>query len=215
MERDCKDCRYYYNLPFEKPCDTCYGTDCHINFKSVRARGFEVIADEHRTLDDDAVFLPVRGTKTSAGYDFFATEDLTILPQQSVKFKTDVKAYMGDDEFLFIDVRSSIGSKKDLMITNTIGVIDSDYYENVDNDGNMMVGLRNLKPQIMIAGSICIEDVSGMFHRIPRILNLTEENTVVIKKGERVAQGIFIKFLESDNCNTDVERTSGTGHTGV
>ncbi|MFT8313295.1 MAG: dUTP diphosphatase [Clostridium sp.] len=180
-----------------------------------KIRGFEIIADGHRTLPEDSVYLPVRGTKTSAGYDFFSTVDLTILPQQSVKFKTDVKAYMGADEFLFIDVRSSIGSKKDLMITNTIGVIDSDYYENVDNDGNMMIGLRNLKPQIMVAGSICIEDVSGMFHRIPRILDLTEENTVVIKKGERVAQGIFIKFLESDNCNTEVKRTSGTGHTGV
>lgn len=174
----------------------------------MKVRGFEVVSPQHRTLPDDSAYLPVRGTKTSAGYDFFATEDLVIAPQQSVKFKTDVKAYMGADEVLLIDVRSSIGSKKDLMITNTLGVIDSDYYENVDNDGNMMIGLRNLKPQMKLMG------FTKILH-VPKIVDLTEENTVVIKKGERVAQGIFVKFLESDNCNTDKERTSGTGSTGA
>ncbi|MCW6094592.1 dUTP diphosphatase [Clostridium sporogenes] len=178
-----------------------------------KIRGFEVVKQEHRTLPDEVIKLPVRGTQTSAGYDFFATQDLVIKPQEKVMFKTDVKAYMGADEVLLIDVRSSIGSKKDLMITNTLGVIDSDYYENVDNDGNMMVGLRNLKPAMSIKGFVKVVDIKGMLWDVPLVEDLTEENTVVIKAGERVAQGIFVKYLEADNGNTKIKRTGGTGST--
>lgn len=182
--------------------------------KKARKRGFEVVAPQHRTVNLKDISLPIRGTKTSAGYDFFATETLVIAPQQKVKFKTNIKAYMGADEVLLIDVRSSIGTKQDLMITNTLGVIDADYYENVDNDGNMMIGLRNLKPEMTIVGFTKIMDVDGNMLDMPIIKDLTIENTVIIEKGERVAQGIFVKFLPSDNCNTTVERKSGTGSTG-
>lgn len=179
----------------------------------MRNRGFEVVEVGHRTLQDE-VQLPVRGTKTSAGYDFFATEDLVIRPQQTVKFKTDVKAYMGADEVLLIDIRSSMGVKKDLMIANTLGVVDSDYYENVDNDGNMMIALRNLKPALDATGLFVeVIDTEGCKVGIPFIEDVTEKNTVVIKAGERVAQGMFFKFLESDNCNTETERIGGVGST--
>lgn len=178
-------------------------------------RGFEVVAEKYSTLTLKDTKLPVRGTKTSAGYDFIATKDLVILPNQSVKFKTDIKAYMQNDEFLFMDIRSSIGSKKDLMITNTIGVIDSDYYENIDNDGNIQIGLRNLKPSMTIGETIVFKDVFGIDRALPIVINLSEENTVIIKKGERVCQGIFMKYLPSYNCNTDTIREGGSGHTGT
>lgn len=181
---------------------------------SKRQRGFEVISDTHRTLEDNSTYLPIRGTKTSAGYDFFATRTLVIAPQQTVSFQTDVKAYMGNDEVLLIDVRSSMGIKHDLMITNTLGVIDSDYYQNEKNDGNISIGLRNLKPEMTIIGYTKIEDVEGNLIDLPIIQDLVIDNAVIIEKGERVAQGIFFKYLPADNCNTDVERKAGTGSTG-
>lgn len=179
-----------------------------------RQRGFEVVSNKHRTLEDDSTYLPIRGTRTSAGYDFFATRTLVIAPQQKVKFKTDVKAYLGEDEVLLIDVRSSMGINHDLMITNTLGVIDSDYYGNEDNDGNITISLRNLKPEMTIMGFEKFVDVKGNVFDIPLIDDLIFENSVIIEKGERVAQGMFFKFLPADNCNTDEERKSGTGSTG-
>lgn len=179
-----------------------------------KIRGFEVVKQEHRTLPDEVVKLPIRSTKTSAGYDFFVTQDLVIKPQQKVKFKTDVKAYMGTDEVLLMDVRSSIGAGSDLMIANTIGVVDSDFYENVDDDGNIRISLRNLKPEMTIIGFAKVVDINGLIWDMPLIENLTEENTVTIKAGERVAQGIFVKYLKADNGNSDIERTAGTGSTG-
>jgi dUTP pyrophosphatase len=150
-----------------------------------RLRGFEVVADEHRKTKGD-VTLPLRGTKTAAGYDFVATKSFVVPPFGKLYFWTDIKAYMQPDEYLSFKVRSSIGDKKDLMLTNTEGIVDSDYYNNPTNDGNMRIGLRNLS-----------------------------NNTVAIEKGERVVQAIFRKYLPSDNCNTENERTGGFGSTGL
>ena len=121
---------------------------------------------------------------------------------------------MQNNEFLLMDIRSSVGSKLDLMITNTIGVVDSDYYSNEDNDGNIQIGLRNLKPSMKINRYIAVQDIGGDTYKMPLVEDLTEMNTVKISKGERVCQGIFVKYQPSFNCNTDVERTSGTGSTG-
>lgn len=186
----------------------------------VRSRGFEPVSEEHlknEYKEGEEVVLPLRGTKTSAGYDFYATRDLCILPQDKVMFSTDVKAYMKPNEFLMIPIRSSLGAKKDLMISNTIGIVDSDYYDNVDNDGNMMISLRNLRPQFevdMLNPVVCVRDMqTNKLVYLPNLKDVTNENTIFIAKGERVAQGIFIEFKESDNCNSEVERTGGVGHT--
>lgn len=178
-------------------------------------RGFEIVNADHRTLPAEAVNLPIRGTRTSAGYDFVTTEDLVIEPQQKAKFKTDVKAYMKPDEVLLITVRSSMGIKNDLMISNTLGVIDSDFYENIDNDGNIVISLRNLKPAVESAGEyITVQDVEGKTHKILSMVDKTEVNTIFIERGTRIAQGVFVKFLESDNCNTGNERVGGVGSSG-
>ena len=70
------------------------------------------------------------------------------------------------------------------MLANTSGWIDSDYYENENNDGNI-----------------------GIF-----LLNISEE-PYVIKKGDRIAQGAFFNFLVADNGNTETQRTGGFGST--
>jgi len=177
-------------------------------------RRFELVDKKFRTLDDVSVCLPIRGTKNSAGYDFVATKDLIIPPQETVTFKTDVKAFMQPDEMLIIDIRSSLGIKKDLMISNTLGIIDSDFYDNPDNGGNILIALRNLKPAFKILGTKPLRIGTETFW-IPEIEDLQIANTVKIQAGEQVAQGIFVKFLEADNCNSDVVRGGGIGSTNA
>lgn len=153
---------------------------------NLRERGFEIIKDEHRKHSDIEIQLPTRGDSRSAGYDFYSNETVVLQPKQSHLFWTDVKSYMLDDEVLSIHVRSSIGTKKDLMLKNTTGIIDSSYYENVSNDGNIGICLVNMGDKIQ-----------------------------KIEKGERIAQGIFTKYLITDNdvC-LKLERTGGFGSSG-
>lgn len=152
----------------------------------LRERGFEIIKDEHRKHSDIEIQLPTRGDSRSAGYDFYSNETVVLQPKQSHLFWTDVKSYMLDDEVLSIHVRSSIGTKKDLMLKNTTGIIDSSYYENVSNDGNIGICLVNMGDKIQ-----------------------------KIEKGERIAQGIFTKYLiaDDDTC-LKLERTGGFGSSG-
>lgn len=152
----------------------------------LRERGFEIIKDEHRKHSDIEIQLPTRGDSRSAGYDFYSNETVVLQPKQSHLFWTDVKSYMLDNEVLSIHVRSSIGTKKDLMLKNTTGIIDSSYYENPSNDGNIGICLVNMGDKIQ-----------------------------KIEKGERIAQGVFTKYLivDEDTCLKS-ERTGGFGSSG-
>lgn len=148
-------------------------------------RGFEVVRDEFRFYPSKEIVLPTRGTKNSAGYDIRIPVDMSIPPHSEIKVMTDVKAYMQEDEVLLLTVRSSIGIKKHLMLSNTIGVIDSDFYSNESNDGNICLALRN-----------------------------TSSEYVKLEKNERVCQGIFVKYLTVDNEDENLEvRSGGIGST--
>ena len=149
-----------------------------------RTRGFEPIIEEMRKGTMDYI-LPVRGSSKSAGYDLASPIDVIIEPHSSVLIWTNIKAYMQDDEVLEVYVRSSTAIKRDLILKNTVGIIDSDYYSNESNDGNI---------------GICLYNTTYA----PR----------EIKKGERIAQGIFKKYLVADDdvCLNDT-RTGGIGST--
>lgn len=152
----------------------------------VKTRGFEVVSDKFRKHPYVDIQLPKRGTKKSAGYDICTPVDIIIPPDGiSDAIQTDLKAYMLEDEVLEIVPRSSIGFKKGLMLINTVGIIDSDYYSNPDNDGNIGFKFKNLT-----------------------------DKTVEIKAGERILQGIFKKYLITDYDNCDIERMGGIGSTG-
>lgn len=149
-----------------------------------RKRGFEIA----KGFENDGINLPIRKTKCSAGYDIEAAEN-TIIPSfkkgmKPTLVKTGIKAYMGEDEVLILANRSSNPGKKGLILANSIGVIDSDYYENPDNDGHIMFAFYNIKD----------EDIE-------------------IKKGDAIGQGIFQKFLTTDNDVSQGERTGGFGST--
>ncbi len=149
-----------------------------------RERGFEIA----KGFEEAQINLPKRTTRNSAGYDIEAAEDCVIpafkLGQKPTLVKTGLKAYMKSDEVLILANRSSNPGKKGLILANSIGVVDSDYYGNKDNDGHIMFAFYNIKS----------EDIE-------------------IKKGERIGQGIFQKYLITDNDLADGERTGGFGST--
>lgn len=117
-----------------------------IEIKTDKTRGFEVVIDSMRRTDGD-VTLPTRGTSKAMAYDFYANTSYTVKPNAIAKIWTDVKAYMGDDECLILNVRSSMGGK--FMLANTIGWIDEDYYSNESNDGNIGIFLKNISDETL------------------------------------------------------------------
>ena len=149
-----------------------------------KIRGFEVA----KGFEDKGINLPIRKTKNSAGYDIEAAEDCIIpafkIGQKPTLVKTGLKAYCPPDEFYMLCNRSSNPSKKGLVLANGVGIIDSDYYENPDNDGHFMFAFYNIKD----------EDIE-------------------IKKGDCIGQAIFMKYLTVDNDNATGERKGGFGST--
>ena len=109
-------------------------------------RGFEVVREDMRRTNGD-VKLPTRGTSKAMAYDFYANDKYVVQPNQIAKIWTDVKAYMGDNEALLLNIRSSMGGK--FMLASVIGFIDADYYSNADNDGNIGVFLRNITNEVI------------------------------------------------------------------
>lgn len=172
----------------------------------MKTRGFEVIS----TYAEQQINLPKRATHHAAGYDFEAAEEIVIpsvwkagLKQgmvaltearksnsvedeekiiKPVLVPTGIKAYMGEEEFLQLANRSSNPLKRFLILTNGVGVIDSDYYNNEANEGHIMFQFTNF----------------GF-------------KDVVIKKGERIGQGIFLPFLKVDQDQTENARQGGFG----
>ena len=157
------------------------------------ARYFEKISFEQfkKDVSDDKKLyesynIPKRSTKYSAGYDFESLFDFTLKPGEIKKIPTGIKVCMNNDEVMFLLVRSSQGFKYNVRMCNQVGVFESDYYNNLDNEGHAWLKLQN-------HGSI----------------------DYVVKKGDKICQGVFTKFLTVDNEeNIDNVRTSGIGSTG-
>ena len=144
-----------------------------------RLRGFEIA----KGFEDKQINLPVRKTKYSAGYDIEAAEDVVIPSFKKgtnpTLVKTGLKAYM-QDEYLKLCNRSSNPKKKGLVLCNSVGVIDKDYYGNPDNDGHFMFAFYNIK-----------------------------EEDITIKKGEAIGQAVFQKYLVVDADEAEGERIGG------
>lgn len=156
----------------------------------------------------EAIILPKRATKHSVGYDFFAIEDIVIEPivhagkidmnsfvdsprmnlfHEGVAptlIKTGVKALMEEDDCLQLCNRSS-GPNKGLILANGVGIIESDYYGNKDNDGELMFAYINIS-----------------------------DKPVLIHKGDKIGQGVFYKYLTTDDDIATGERIGGFGSTG-
>lgn len=156
------------------------------------ARFFERISFEQfkKDIKNDlalynSVELPKRSTTKSAGYDIRSMENGIVKPGEYKRFKTGLKVSMNDDEVLYIYSRSSLGYKHGVTMVNSVGVIDADFYNNIDNEGHFSVCLIN-----------------------------HGESDFEVKIGDRIAQGIFMKYLTVDNEEKiEIERTGGFGST--
>ena len=107
-------------------------------------RGFEIV----KGYENKNIKLPIRKTANSAGYDTEAAEDVIIPPfEPGIKptlIKTGIKGYCKKNEWIMVANRSSNPGKKHLVLANGIGIVDSDYYNNEDNDGHIMFAYFNM-----------------------------------------------------------------------
>ena len=149
-------------------------------------------------FEDKDINTPVRATRRAAGYDFEASEDI-VIPSiwkqilsgkvlQGIKpelVHTGIKAQMESDESLKLFNRSG-NPKLGLILANGVGVVDSDYFENPGNDGHIMFPFFNFWPK-----------------------------DVLIMKGQRIGQGVFEKFLLTEDDAAEAERVGGFGSTNT
>ena len=161
-------------------------------------RKFEKISFEQfkKDISDDkelyeSYLLPKRSTKNSAGYDIASLEEYTLKPGEAHIFVTGLKVSMNSDEVLYLYGRSSFGYKYNITLANSVGVIDSDFYNNVDNEGHFKVKLIN-----------------------------HGDTEVKINIGDRIAQGVIcpviqVEFAEVLKLDETQRGTGGFGSTGI
>lgn len=147
----------------------------------VRVRGFEPVS-----YAPSNVVMPTRKTKGSACYDFYLPCNVTVPAHgMSNKVELGIKAYMPEDEVLLLHIRSSVGINKGVILANGTGIIDSDYYNCEDGEGN--IGIR--------------------------LVNMTSQERT-FNAGDRICQGMFVKYGVADNDYTTEERKGGIGSSG-
>ena len=127
--------------------------------------------------------LPIRATKGSAGYDFYSPVSISLKPGEIAKIPTGIRCKIDDGYVLQIYPRSSLGFKYQMCLLNTVGIIDSDYY-NADNEGHIIVGIIN-----------------------------RGDKELVINKGDRFVQGIFYQYFLAKEDTNNNERHGGFGST--
>ncbi|PWI58228.1 dUTP diphosphatase [Sulfoacidibacillus thermotolerans] len=138
------------------------------------------------SIDSTGLQLPKRQTAHAAGYDLFTISDVILSPRQVVLVPTGVRVRLQPDECLLVYARSSLALKYQLMLANGVGVIDADYYANAANAGHIFVPLVNIG-----------------------------EQEVELHRGERIAQGVFTKFLLVDeDSSSDRESEARIGGFG-
>lgn len=134
-------------------------------FEKISFKEFKKEISNDKKLYEN-IILPKRSTKNSAAYDIRSVENKVLKPEESYSFKTGIKASMYEDEVLYLYIRSSLGCKYGITLANNVGVIDSDYYNNEDNEGHIIVKLTN-----------------------------NSKEDFEVKINDRIAQGVFMKYL--------------------
>lgn len=142
---------------------------------------FEHVRNAEYSIDG---ILPVCATSGSAAYDFFTPIDFELAPGEKKLIWTNIKVRMPRNVVLMLNVRSNFG-KLGIRLANTIGYIDSDYYDNLQNEGNIGVYLENCGKE-----------------------------TITFMRGNTIAQGCFVPIFKALNGNTNNKRVGGFGSTG-
>ena len=131
----------------------------------------------------NSIKMPNRATKYSAGYDIFCPIDIKLKSRETIKIPTGLRCKMDDDIVLMIYPRSSLGFKYRMMLENTVGIIDSDYY-NSDNEGHIFIKFTN-----------------------------HSKDELIIKRATAFAQGIFMRYYKTIDDESYNERNGGLGST--
>ena len=143
------------------------------------SRGFEKVSTYSN------VNLPRRATKLSAAYDLYSAAEVTIEAGQMGQIPAGIKAFFEDDEVLYLYSRSSFPIKYGLILPNSVGVIDADYYNNSNNEGELFLLVYNIT-----------------------------NYAVTVPQNERIAQAVFAKvFRSDDDLVNDEIRKGGFGST--
>nr|DAO78154.1 MAG TPA: dUTPase [Caudoviricetes sp.] len=166
----------FEKVPFDEFI-ACYSED--LGLEMDKATDIDTIEKVYNNIQ-----LPTRSSKHSAGYDFRSTADIILKPGKTISIPTGIRCKMNDDYVLLIYPRSSMGFKYNMTLTNTTGVIDSDYY-NAKNYGHIKIEIKN---------------------------NGNKDHHIELN--ERFAQGIFMQYGITDDDNTNTERIGGIGSTG-
>ena len=133
----------------------------------------------------EAIMLPKRATKGSAGYDFYSPLSFSLNPNETIKIPTGIRVFMEEGWVLKCYPRSGLGFKYRLQMNNTVGIIDSEYYES-DNEGHIFAKITN---------------------------DSNENKTVSIKQGEGFMQGIFVEYGITFDDEVNEQRNGGFGST--
>ena len=162
---------------FQKVSIQHFEKDWSAAFPEVTATEIQRIYEELR--------LPVRATRGSAGYDFFAPAAFTLKPRETLKIPTGIRAEIQEGWVLQLFPRSSLGFTYRLQFNNTVGIIDSDYFES-DNEGHIFIKLMN---------------------------DSTQGKIVQLRANDGFAQGIFLPFGICEDDAAQEQRNGGFGST--
>ena len=156
-------------------------------FEKVSKKQFDEDLLNILSIEDESIYdeinIPKRATSGSAGYDFYSPISFTLKPGETIKVPSGIRCKIDDGYVLQIYPRSSLGFKYQLGLLNTVGIIDSDYY-NADNEGHIIIGLVN-----------------------------RGNKDIVIEKGDRFVQGIFVKYYLAKEEDISDKRHGGFGST--
>lgn len=157
-------------------------------FHKVSEKQFKEGVENNLTVDCsyEDVIIPKRSTKYSAGYDFISPLDFTLKEGETITIPTGIKVELDKDKFLALVPRSGLGFKYRCQLDNTIGIIDSDYYNNAKNEGHIFVRITN-------------DSKNG--------------KVMTVEKGKAFCQGIILKYYTVEDDTADGIREGGMGST--
>lgn len=154
-------------------------------FKKDWADTFPECSEKDMETIYEEIKLPKRATSGSAGYDFYTPAGFSLKPGEGIKIPTGIRARMEEGWVLKIYPRSGLGFKFRLQLNNTVGIIDSDYY-NSDNEGHIQIKMTN---------------------------DSKEGKKVELAAGTGIAQGIFLEYGITEDDEADGVRNGGFGST--
>lgn len=189
-----------------------------VSFEQFKEDWIKLYGDETVTPDViqamyDQIKLPIRGTTKSAGYDFFAPFGFSLAKGENIVIPTGIRAYMDNDVYLALHPRSGMGFKSRVMLANTTGIIDADYWES-DNEGHIMVKLcyDGIEPSNKIAVTDTVDRDNITFETVKP--SSTEIKDLKVNMGDRFVQGIFNTYGITDDDDATGQRNGGEGSTG-